>query len=468
MKVQLRVLSGSRSGDTLVFSSDYISIGRHPESDLQFDPQHDLDVSARHAAIVSVGERWMLRDLGSRNGTLVNGHRITGDAALDDTDHISFGFGGPKIEFRLVSGEVPDSTKRRVPITANRPATPPPPARTPTAVRVSAEVARQTKRLRRTTIGLTLVLVVVVAGFWGVTMQQRLANQRDVAALQAQIDSMLRAAEQTVASLEGEMAELAAALDSSQATVLSLQTRISDARQSGNDARVETLSSELQTALAALAERQLAAGIDFQRITDSNASAVALVYAEFDNGVVETGTAFAVRADGVMLTSRHVVIDRRSGRPARRIGIQFADSRQNFPARILRAASGADIDVAVVQVSILGSDVPTIQGMNPRADTIRVGAPVAVIGFPGGLDSPQRQLNGSTYATASLTAGTVSKNLPDLIQINGYGSPGASGSPIFDANGQVIAVLYGGEAGSGGRIVYAVPIAHANQLLDGI
>ena len=62
----------------------------------------------------------------------------------------------------------------------------------------------------------------------------------------------------------------------------------------------------------------------------------------------------------------------------------------------------------------------------------------------------------------------MSKNLPNLIQLNGYGAQGASGSPIFDASGQVIAVLYGGEAGSGGRVVYAVPSSFAIQLLNSV
>ncbi len=68
-------------------------------------------------------------------------------------------------------------------------------------------------------------------------------------------------------------------------------------------------------------------------------------------------------------------------------------------------------------------------------------------------------------ATPSLTAGTVSKNLPALIQINGDGTQGTSGSPIFDANGQVIGIINAGEVGSGGRIVYAVPVSLATELL---
>ena len=81
------------------------------------------------------------------------------------------------------------------------------------------------------------------------------------------------------------------------------------------------------------------------------------------------------------------------------------------------------------------------------------------------MDSPQRTQQNSVFATASLTAGTLSKNLPELLQINGYGTHGASGSPILDSNGQVIGILNAGEVGSGGRIVYAVPATVALELL---
>jgi S1-C subfamily serine protease len=43
------------------------------------------------------------------------------------------------------------------------------------------------------------------------------------------------------------------------------------------------------------------------------------------------------------------------------------------------------------------------------------------------------------------------------VQVDAYGAPGSSGSPIFDRSGNVIAVLYGGERESNGKIIFAVP-----------
>ena len=109
MKAQLKVLSGVNAGLLAVFSKPYVAIGRHPASDLRFDADQELDVSARHAALLKQGDRWLLRDLGSRNGTLVNGHKITKDLKLDDTDQIRLGANGPTVEFRLVSDATPDA-----------------------------------------------------------------------------------------------------------------------------------------------------------------------------------------------------------------------------------------------------------------------------------------------------------------------------------------------------------------------
>jgi S1-C subfamily serine protease len=60
-------------------------------------------------------------------------------------------------------------------------------------------------------------------------------------------------------------------------------------------------------------------------------------------------------------------------------------------------------------------------------------------------------------ARSTLVAGTLSKVLDDVIQMDSFAGEGSSGSPVFDADGNVIGVVYGGARESAGRIVYAVP-----------
>jgi hypothetical protein len=57
----------------------------------------------------------------------------------------------------------------------------------------------------------------------------------------------------------------------------------------------------------------------------------------------------------------------------------------------------------------------------------------------------------------------------DRFEIHGYGAAGASGSPIFDGNGEVVAVLYGGRRDAGGaQVLYGVPSHVAARLLEAI
>jgi pSer/pThr/pTyr-binding forkhead associated (FHA) protein len=72
---------------TYPFAGAEMSIGRLPENDIVID---NLSVSRRHAAISSTNEGFTLRDLGSKNGTLLNG-KPASDAKLSNGDIITIG-----------------------------------------------------------------------------------------------------------------------------------------------------------------------------------------------------------------------------------------------------------------------------------------------------------------------------------------------------------------------------------------
>ena len=99
--IRLRQITGADNGREFEFEQDLIRIGRMPDSDVNFDPEVDLDASGRHAEIRNEDGRYLLIDTGSRNGTWLNGQRIKHDA-LNKGDEIEFGRGGPKIEIEMV------------------------------------------------------------------------------------------------------------------------------------------------------------------------------------------------------------------------------------------------------------------------------------------------------------------------------------------------------------------------------
>jgi S1-C subfamily serine protease len=113
-------------------------------------------------------------------------------------------------------------------------------------------------------------------------------------------------------------------------------------------------------------------------------------------------------------------------------------------------------DVGVIKVEIRGG-TPRVAGFAAAAQDPQRGDPVAIIGYPLGEDLPMEHQDRTTVADPTLTVGTVSKVLEALVQVDGYGAPGSSGSPIFGRDGRVIAVLYGGNRESQGKIIFAVP-----------
>ncbi len=73
-----------------------MNIGRAPDNEIQLDAQV---VSRRHAALEKAGPGWQLRDLGTVNGTYLNGARIEGTAPLKEGDTIQIG------SFSMVVGD---------------------------------------------------------------------------------------------------------------------------------------------------------------------------------------------------------------------------------------------------------------------------------------------------------------------------------------------------------------------------
>jgi S1-C subfamily serine protease len=68
-------------------------------------------------------------------------------------------------------------------------------------------------------------------------------------------------------------------------------------------------------------------------------------------------------------------------------------------------------------------------------------------------------------ARPTLGVGTISKTTHDVIQVDAFAIDGSSGTPVFGSDGNVVGVVYGGAAESGGRIVYAVPAQSVSLLL---
>jgi pSer/pThr/pTyr-binding forkhead associated (FHA) protein len=82
---------------TVTIGSRVVTIGRSSDCDVRVD---DANVSRRHAEVRRIGDGYSLVDLGSTNGTEVNGQRIQ-ETALMNGDVISVGTTRITFERRL-------------------------------------------------------------------------------------------------------------------------------------------------------------------------------------------------------------------------------------------------------------------------------------------------------------------------------------------------------------------------------
>ncbi|HEY1052965.1 MAG TPA: FHA domain-containing protein [Prosthecobacter sp.] len=94
-------------GSTLVhkLENEVTTIGRHPDSLVQLTCPSS---SGRHATIKQTGDEFYVQDLGSSNGTRVNGAEIE-EALLKDGDRVGFG----DVQAVFYAGDPPASAKER-------------------------------------------------------------------------------------------------------------------------------------------------------------------------------------------------------------------------------------------------------------------------------------------------------------------------------------------------------------------
>jgi pSer/pThr/pTyr-binding forkhead associated (FHA) protein len=88
----LVVLRGPNTGARFLLDDDQVMSGRHPESDIFLD---DVTVSRKHAIFVRTKDGFVVRDVGSLNGTYVN-RELVDEAVLSTGDEVQIG------KFRLV------------------------------------------------------------------------------------------------------------------------------------------------------------------------------------------------------------------------------------------------------------------------------------------------------------------------------------------------------------------------------
>ena len=101
ISVELHVIGGKHSGQVIRLDRKKFLIGR--EADCQLRPNSEL-VSRHHCVFTCDDFSVRIRDLGSTNGTMVNGEQIRKEVVLQADDHVVVG----SLEFKVAINEVSD------------------------------------------------------------------------------------------------------------------------------------------------------------------------------------------------------------------------------------------------------------------------------------------------------------------------------------------------------------------------
>jgi S1-C subfamily serine protease/pSer/pThr/pTyr-binding forkhead associated (FHA) protein len=346
------------------------------------------------------------------------------------------------------------SAKEPVPIDVTaEPVTAKAPARQPTIERVAIAVKQQTYMLRIVAFGAVVILGGLAGGLLWSSRQASAEHNVEIQQLLAANEEMTRQF-QTRRQAKNDTGLTNA-----------MQRRLDSLFVSAREARDQKSVAAAQQRLRENHDLQRKFNaMDLTSVRDANDAGVALIISEIE-GRQKEATGFSVNPAGLIVTNRHVVTDTGNTR-ASKISVKFANTREWRHAHLVKLDDNAEVDLALIQIDEPGV-YPAVRGVARSVDT-PVGAAIATIGFPLGTDTPMEGNGNNFAAKTSLTIGTVSKSVTDVLQIDAFASHGSSGSPVVDSHGHVIGVVWGGPPNAAGRIVYAVPADKISALLDSV
>lgn len=105
---KIYIVSGPDKGRYFDLEDDTIYIGRSPDNDIQIK---DKSVSRKHLKIVRREDKYLVKDLESKNGTFINGKRISPDDEIEVKEGLSIAIG----DILISLGEVYPTEEMAIP-----------------------------------------------------------------------------------------------------------------------------------------------------------------------------------------------------------------------------------------------------------------------------------------------------------------------------------------------------------------
>ncbi len=505
------VLHDSDTGKRYRAEGALIRIGRGADCEVRPLGTEDELISRRHTEIALTREGTVvIRDARSVNGTFLNGEFLEDEHELKEGDRIGLGDEGPALVVEELSvGSAGGLTTLLV-------------------RRVAREVSHgASARVRQLVWSMVIVIVAAVAGLYLLTewreretdaaleeARRELAEQRRalddyrraLAAQQATTDSVLYVSSADYNRLSAELqaaterAAPAAVIDSlrqalvaadqrTQALEASLarsqealrrQLAAGDSARRAADGEVARLRAELERARQAQvsqglvdslrqaiqeaetqsqdigAQLRAVSGVNLAAVAQANQGAVGLVTVIQGLRLFD-GSGFAITPSGYFVTNRHVVNP--DGEAPDSVFVTMADQPFMEPADIIVVAAARQPDLALIKIRDYSG--PYIEKVDWSGTRATQGEPAALIGFPAGLGAA---LDHTRSVRTSMSAGIFSQVTSESIRFDGFTVEGSSGSPVFNASGEVVAVHRGSLRAATG-LGSAVPVTKLIPLL---
>lgn len=502
-----------------------LTVGRADDNDLPLGGDAFPSVSAHHARFeLREGKLWVV-DLDSRNGVLVGGRRIEGEARLNEGDQVRLGSVGPRL--LVVGGRGLTDTVFVKSEDVKR----------GSDAGVEELVKRGARRNFYRIAILTAVLIMAIAWLANDTANKRGADydkqlkeaaeqiaaleardhEREIAAdeerkrrakhiteLETSLTARTTELEKTLTERSNEEALLLGRIDSmelrgaSRESVDRVVSELSTTRKELNDTRTELEDARKrvdmldpvnlrQARLSGVAEVRRSIVLIENRVRMLETESGAYMHlSEFgpratpnfegrgeEFSLESTGSGFCVSPDGWILTNAHV-IEVPESRALRSLAetegleqihdlsVVFSGDSVRHLARI-ESVGGAGVDLALIKIEPF-EGIPALDGLDTGVAPPKAGSDIYLFGFPLGHLAVQE---GETVI-ASTFRGILSRNVGGQMQVDAGVHPGNSGGPITDARGRVVGIVVSVQALPDRTAVYTIgygiPIANAAAL----